>query len=40
MPSWGADLSKVDFDEYIYFLRASDQVERTWRMFLKKFAIL
>ncbi|MBK2404003.1 Fe-S cluster assembly protein SufB [Erysipelothrix sp. strain 2 (EsS2-7-Brazil)] len=30
MPSWGADLSKVDFDEYIYFLRASDQVERTW----------
>ncbi|MCG4437127.1 Fe-S cluster assembly protein SufB [Erysipelothrix rhusiopathiae] len=30
MPSWGADLSKVDFDEYIYFLRASDQVERSW----------
>ncbi|MDE8193416.1 Fe-S cluster assembly protein SufB [Erysipelothrix rhusiopathiae] len=30
MPSWGSDLSKVDFDEYIYFLRASDQVERSW----------
>lgn len=30
MPSWGADLSEVDFDEYIYFLRASDQVERSW----------
>ncbi|WP_281192746.1 Fe-S cluster assembly protein SufB [Erysipelothrix rhusiopathiae] len=30
MPSWGANLSKVDFDEYIYFLRASDQVERSW----------
>ncbi|CAH2761689.1 Fe-S cluster assembly protein SufB [Erysipelothrix amsterdamensis] len=30
MPSWGADLSKVNFDEYIYFLRASDQVERSW----------
>lgn len=30
MPTWGADLSNINFEEYIYFLRASDQVERSW----------
>lgn len=30
MPSWGADLSAVNFDEYIYYLRASDRKETSW----------
>lgn len=30
MPTWGADLSEVNFDEYIYYLRASDRVEQSW----------
>ncbi|MBG9981375.1 Fe-S cluster assembly protein SufB [Facklamia sp. DSM 111018] len=27
---WGVDLSEVNFDDYIYYLRASDQPVRTW----------
>ena len=30
MPSWGADLTAVNFDEYIYYLRASDRAETSW----------
>lgn len=30
MPTWGADLSGIDFDEMTYFLRASDRPERSW----------
>ncbi|MEA3322850.1 MAG: Fe-S cluster assembly protein SufB, partial [Patescibacteria group bacterium] len=30
LPSWGPDLSKIDFDDIIYFLRATDKQERSW----------
>src|SRR5262249_14696726 len=30
MPEWGGDLSKIDFQDIHYFLRASDKTERTW----------
>lgn len=30
MPSWGADLSDVNFDEYIYYVKSSDKMERRW----------
>ena len=30
MPSWGSDLSEIDFNDYIYYLKASDQMERKW----------
>ncbi|MEG0328594.1 MAG: Fe-S cluster assembly protein SufB [Erysipelothrix sp.] len=30
MPEWGADLSGVNFDEYIYYLRASERAETNW----------
>lgn len=30
MPTWGADLSGLNFDEMTYFLRATDRPERTW----------
>ncbi len=30
MPTWGADLSTLNFDEMTYFLRAVDRPERTW----------
>jgi len=30
MPSWGADLSKIDFDKIIYYLRPQDKKERKW----------
>jgi Fe-S cluster assembly protein SufB len=30
MPTWGGDLSKIDFQDIHYFLRASDKKERTW----------
>ena len=30
MPGWGADLSEIDFDEYTYYVRPSDRVERSW----------
>jgi Fe-S cluster assembly protein SufB len=29
-PSWGPDLSQVNFEEIIYFQRASNQVESNW----------
>ena len=30
MPMWGADLSAIDFDDYIYYLRPSDRAETLW----------
>lgn len=30
LPSWGADLSSVDFDAYTYYLRASERAETRW----------
>lgn len=30
MPTWGQDLSDINFDEYIYYLRASDRMESKW----------
>ncbi len=30
MPTWGADLSGIDFDDLYYFLRATDRPERSW----------
>jgi Fe-S cluster assembly protein SufB len=30
MPTWGADLSRLDFDQMTYFLRAGSRPERTW----------
>ncbi|MCH8300821.1 MAG: Fe-S cluster assembly protein SufB, partial [Candidatus Marinimicrobia bacterium] len=30
MPEWGADLSEIDFDDIIYFVRASDKKMTDW----------
>lgn len=30
MPSWGVDLSEMDFDEYIYYNRPSDEMTDEW----------
>lgn len=30
MPEWGADLSEIDFDDIIYFVRASDRKMTDW----------
>lgn len=30
MPQWGADLSQINFDDMIYFLRATDKREQSW----------
>lgn len=30
MPTWGADLSELDFEEMTYFLRSQDRPERSW----------
>lgn len=30
MPNWGADLSSINFDEYTYYIKASDRQERSW----------
>ena len=30
LPTWGADLSAIDFDEIIYYLRASDRAAKNW----------
>ena len=29
-PSWGPDLSRVDFQSYVYFIRSSDRAEKSW----------
>lgn len=30
MPSWGPNLSRIDFDDIVYFLRATNRQERSW----------
>ena len=29
-PEWGGDLSKIDYDDIYYYVRATDQTERDW----------
>lgn len=29
-PSWGPDLSEIDFSEYTYYIRSSDKIGTTW----------
>ena len=29
-PSWGPDLSEIDFDDYTYFIRSSEKTESSW----------
>lgn len=30
MPTWGADLSKIDFDDYTYYIKPSDKQSDDW----------
>src|SRR5436189_6432956 len=30
MPTWGADLSVIDFDNIFYYLKASDKQGKSW----------
>lgn len=30
MPTWGVDLSRIDFDEYTYYIRPSDKQTNKW----------
>lgn len=30
MPTWGADLSGIDFDEYTYYIKPSEKMESNW----------
>lgn len=30
MPTWGADLSEIDFDDLSYYARPSDSIKRSW----------
>lgn len=30
MPTWGVDLSSVNFDEYTYYIKPSEQQEQSW----------
>jgi len=30
MPTWGADLSEIDFEDIYYYLKASDKSEKSW----------
>ena len=30
MPTWGADLSKIDFDEICYYIKPTDKLARSW----------
>ena len=29
-PEWGPDLSGIDFDEYIYYIKSSEKTEKSW----------
>lgn len=40
MPTWGVDLSRVDFDEYTYYIRPSDKQTNKWEEVLKRLKIL
>ncbi len=30
MPTWGADLSSIDFDNIFYYVKATNEVEKSW----------
>ena len=30
MPTWGADLSEINFDEYIYYIKPTDRQGKSW----------
>ena len=30
MPTWGADLSRLNFDDYVYYIKPSTKVEGDW----------
>lgn len=30
MPTWGADLSSIDFNDYTYYIKPSDRQEQSW----------
>ena len=30
MPSWGPDLSEINFDEYTYYIKPSEKAENSW----------
>lgn len=30
MPTWGANLSQIDFDEFTYYIKPSDRMEKSW----------
>lgn len=30
MPTWGADLSFIDFDDYKYFVKATERPANSW----------
>src|SRR3989344_5842896 len=30
MPNWGADLSEIDFDDIVYYLKSSERSEKSW----------
>jgi len=30
MPTWGADLSEINFDEYIYYIKPTDRKGKSW----------
>ncbi|RYG74483.1 Fe-S cluster assembly protein SufB [Lentibacillus lipolyticus] len=30
MPQWGGDLSELDFDEIVYYVKPSERTEKTW----------
>jgi Fe-S cluster assembly protein SufB len=30
MPTWGADLSGIDFDEFTYYIKPSERMEKSW----------
>ena len=31
MPTWGADLSKIDFNELTYYLEPTEKTEKRWQ---------
>ena len=38
MPTWGADLSGIDFEDIYYYLRASDKSAKSWEPGLRHFS--
>ena len=30
VPTWGADLSDIDYDDIYYYVRATDETGRSW----------